>query len=742
MALRKIVRNRPSLSCLACRRRKIKCEKQRPACANCVRLGDECVYESEAEQREKAAAKKRKTHQHQHQLDDPFDALDAHDAHDSLPPHESDRGDHGDNGSPVTDAELDAAAVGWTPPSFGLGFQWDAPTLDFDFDFDAHFNYGLLTPSLSLSSFPLDPACPLDTLPNRRDTSPLPGSPFEGYISTQDDGSKLFIERTFWALVSRDQDVYERILRVESAADRCKSVMNAGDHMTLPPKHVCGALLQCFFLCVHPLLPFVHAPTLAKRYGQLCTQLLGEQENIIPLAVSTSDPAFVALLWAAMYAGAVASAGTPLAASAKVPDTPTFRDNLYAAFASAMKAASFPEVPTLDALVAALIVQSGLGREDIYQLRSAQIVCTCIRAAQQLGLHREASRKGLGSVKSELGRRIWWHLIDLDIQSAVAAGTELQAARVEGSSDARMPIEFLEDQNVLAGENTPKSSAFLLFALGRAEIASAMRQIIVRAYDRQRPSQRDLIELNDMLSSLHSRIRAISARLPAKGIPEKGLVSSFQATVAPATHGTLYKDDASTTTVFNFWARSVLHMLYLKALILLQKRFLHVFTGQRHATLWKTLVRLCCQYIQTYLRLTRWSAAAVYKWALLSRLQPLEETLILLTYLQTESCPAEADLVEHFAEEVLDMCHNSEQAQNQQPPGITSSTRQKLWAILNELKEHLPWRPHPDLSWFSAEFNSSFVDSQWQKGQTSVVDLSGVDQGLASFLQLEGLTDT
>jgi hypothetical protein len=210
MALRRIVRNRPSLSCWACRRRKIKCEKQRPACVNCVRLGDECVYESEAEHREKAAAKKRKVleeqeerqqHQPQHQALDPPDAHDAHDARAPHGPHDAHYGDHG---PPATDAELEAA-VGWTtPPSSGPGLQWDAPTLDFDLDFDVHFDFGLMTPGFSLKSFQLEPACGLDALPNRRDTPPRPGSPFEGYISTQDDGSKLFIERTFWALVSRD----------------------------------------------------------------------------------------------------------------------------------------------------------------------------------------------------------------------------------------------------------------------------------------------------------------------------------------------------------------------------------------------------------------------------------------------------------------------------------------------------------------------------------------------------------
>jgi hypothetical protein len=162
-----------------------------------MRLGDECVYESEAEHREKAAAKKRKVLE-EHQQCQPLDPPDAHDAH---APHVLGRCN---DGSPATDAGLEAV-VGWTtPPSLGLGSQWNAPTLDFDLDFDPHFDVGLLTSSLSLNPFQLDPACPLDALPNRRDTPPRPGSPFEGYISTQDDGSKLFIERTFWALVSRD----------------------------------------------------------------------------------------------------------------------------------------------------------------------------------------------------------------------------------------------------------------------------------------------------------------------------------------------------------------------------------------------------------------------------------------------------------------------------------------------------------------------------------------------------------
>lgn len=178
MAPRIIVRNRPSLSCATCRRRKVKCEKQRPACASCVRLGDQCVYESETEHQEKAAIKKRKM------LDNVF-----------LP---SER---------EPDAPVDERAV---PPFVGIDFQWDGPNPDFDFDFnfDTNFDFSQLDPSFLLNDFERSPVCSLlKTLPNRRHTPLLPGSSFDGYISTQDDGSELFIERTFWVLVSRDASI-------------------------------------------------------------------------------------------------------------------------------------------------------------------------------------------------------------------------------------------------------------------------------------------------------------------------------------------------------------------------------------------------------------------------------------------------------------------------------------------------------------------------------------------------------
>ena len=45
---RQITRPRPSLSCVVCRRRKVRCGREQPACGNCVRIQETCEYEGDA----------------------------------------------------------------------------------------------------------------------------------------------------------------------------------------------------------------------------------------------------------------------------------------------------------------------------------------------------------------------------------------------------------------------------------------------------------------------------------------------------------------------------------------------------------------------------------------------------------------------------------------------------------------------------------------------------------------------
>ncbi len=42
-----ITRPRPSLSCVICQRRKVRCGREQPACSNCVRIQEACQYDAD-----------------------------------------------------------------------------------------------------------------------------------------------------------------------------------------------------------------------------------------------------------------------------------------------------------------------------------------------------------------------------------------------------------------------------------------------------------------------------------------------------------------------------------------------------------------------------------------------------------------------------------------------------------------------------------------------------------------------
>ena len=50
-------RSHPSLSCVICRRRKVRCGREQPACNNCVRIQEICEYEADVRDRSTAQAK-------------------------------------------------------------------------------------------------------------------------------------------------------------------------------------------------------------------------------------------------------------------------------------------------------------------------------------------------------------------------------------------------------------------------------------------------------------------------------------------------------------------------------------------------------------------------------------------------------------------------------------------------------------------------------------------------------------
>lgn len=61
-----IMRPRQSLSCVVCRRRKVRCGKEQPACGNCVRINENCEYESNTPDLASRQAKRKHTNPPSH----------------------------------------------------------------------------------------------------------------------------------------------------------------------------------------------------------------------------------------------------------------------------------------------------------------------------------------------------------------------------------------------------------------------------------------------------------------------------------------------------------------------------------------------------------------------------------------------------------------------------------------------------------------------------------------------------
>lgn len=74
---------------------------------------------------------------------------------------------------------------------------------------------------------------------------------------------------------------------------------------------------------------------------------------------------------------------------------------------------SIPQSPTIYSLVAYLITQNLLIREEILSSRS--FLSVALRIAQAMGLNQDGMYFKLDVIQAEIRRRVWWHIIDTDI---------------------------------------------------------------------------------------------------------------------------------------------------------------------------------------------------------------------------------------------------------------------------------------------------------------------------------------
>lgn len=348
---------------------------------------------------------------------------------------------------------------------------------------------------------------------------------------------------------------------------------------SLPTKPVSDALLESFFVAVWPLSSLLHPPIFQADYDQFW-DWCRNSDSALPSEKLRDDPTLICLLFAVLYCGASAApAASWTYSNLQGLQKETTVSHLQLAYTTSLTLCQHQEHPTLNTLISTLLTRPFLDR-PLDPMRNLLHVSTTVRIAQMMGLHREKAWSTLNRVDREIRRRVWWHIVWLDVQSSISTGLNL-CCGTETLEAVRMVDSDDEETSDLPGGITPPSdsmaggqSVAIIYAIGRFQMARLQARIVAHLQSSQGPTEEGFGELVADAKQLLQKMNSLIARVSTQGVPERGYISSRLANASPSTHPSLYKDDASQPTVFAAWTRIMLTLLKFELAILLRKPFL------------------------------------------------------------------------------------------------------------------------------------------------------------------------
>nr|QWQ58167.1 MacR [Penicillium rubens] len=671
---RQIKKPRLSLSCIVCRRRKVRCGREQPECANCVRMKENCVYRAmvrdESTGRVRPVSPQDKdsrdsTSDARPDLSWPHWGRDTNAPYPDKPSRPPSRPQVSANASPSPQRQEPYPTV----PSWEEAIQLPSYR-------DAN------APQINGSST------------TTRDPSPAPSTrlfrapsepPCRDYLSIRRGGRVRYVGQTFWGFVagkeSLSDDFFDenRHAHPDLPLPHISSMGMFNLLRSLPTKPVSDTLLETFFLAVWPLVPLLHPPSLQADYDEFW-EWCRNSENSLPSDKLRDDPTLICLLFAVLYCGASAApAASWVNTNLQGLQKETTVSHLKSAYTTSLSLCQYQEHPTLNTLVSNLLTGPFLDR-PFEPMRSLVNVSTTVRIAQTMGLHREGVGSALSSVDREMRRRVWWHIIWLDVQSSISTGLTPCCGNEALDAVGMVGTDNAEPSDIPAGISPPnelvtnRQSVAMLYAIGRFQAARLQARTVAHLQSAHGPSQHGFGELITDAKELLQKIDSLIARVPTQGIPEMGYIPSRLANASPSTQPLLYKDDSSQPTVFAAWTRIMLTLLKSEMAILLQKPFLPPpdSANPQSRKSWTSMAQLCVNYLRIYLQLYQAPAFSPYAWFCCSHYGPLQCVFITLMYLHYFQHSGETTLARYCVDEVIHHCVAQYQA-----PG-PSSTRTSL----------------------------------------------------------------
>ncbi|TVY50582.1 Bikaverin cluster transcription factor bik5 [Lachnellula cervina] len=452
-------------SCVTCRRRKVKCDKQVP-CSNCTKAGSQCVFPApgRAPRRPRAGGKVVSEREAEllkrlRRLEGVVEELSGQVEVEAVK--QSPASDHSSQNrdtEPAIDSGSRSAHVRVVGMDEGTGTkkEW----------INRAWRIGGGPPKTAFIAGPENTEVGIGRLVVDEGKSRYVSHPFWSQITDEVEEIREMLADQDWDSDS-DTPVLPSAAVTESNHQSFIMGYNSSD-VDIKSLHPLPSQIpfywQTFLENVHPLVKILHEPTMAKTIKDV-------QNNLDSLGKSTE-----ALMFAIYFATITSMNGTEVKTNFGVSKGHLLNQYRFGTEQALARAGllNTNEIVTVQAFVLFLVC---VRRHDDTRFVWS-MTGLAIRVAQALGLHRDGAKFGLPPFDTEMRRRLWWQVCILDIRASEDHGSD--PSILDYSFDTELPISC-NDEDLDPNDTEPPlrrhGVSEMTFCLIRFEICFLTRQL-------------------------------------------------------------------------------------------------------------------------------------------------------------------------------------------------------------------------------------------------------------------------
>ncbi|CZR63089.1 uncharacterized protein PAC_12986 [Phialocephala subalpina] len=452
----------------------------------------------------------------------------------------------------------------------------------------------------------------------------------------------------------------------------------------LPSKEQCEALIWAYMEGYHTVSPFFHGPSFLQQARKYIERNTASDADI--------DIHFITLLMAVLFAGCAISSRRRLSELFGFQAREDLSSRFYQKAVRAIRLTNFPQTPSVHTLAAFIIVDTIWLREE-QPLACCSFVGLAARVAQMLGIHKDPSCfPDLSPIDVQVRRQLWWNLVAIDAQVALAAG--LPPIIDCTNCDVQMFNEIPEDEMSLDAQNlettSRRKSVMGLLVAGKVEFYRKASEILHVIHS----SHFSREDVDSILEITHQNAADLASRQNQISEIEATLSSPISMSGSGIDDTDRLRESQSNPVLARF-AKAVLSLYTVKPYAIIQgpvrRQNLDSYLLEKDSL----AIEGCRRYLHTFLSITQSHAFQPWHWCWPGQHQPLHSIMTLLLDLSQNPSSPTAKSTRQLIDMAIFMCgpqenHGIQSSEDWQvdgrPLGVSGS---KAWEFIRRVRERV-----------------------------------------------------